>query len=107
MKTLVFSAALLALTSAASAEDVATRLTYPKSELAPKNAYTIPDIVDRFLADTGRTSLIDPGKVLFLLDGKQSSTAASQLDKSDRVEVLSDGDSIVINVVTKPAGNGT
>lgn len=107
MKKLLALTVLLAFASIASAEDVPTRLTYPKSELAPSNTYTIPDIVDLFLADTGRTSLIDPTKVLFLLDGKESSTAASQLDKSDRVEVLSDGDAIVINVVTKPAGKGT
>ncbi|GAB6197527.1 hypothetical protein [Lysobacter xanthus] len=106
MKKLFASVALLVLTSTASAERVGTKLTYPKAELAPRNAYNVPSIVDRFSADTGRTSLINPSRVLFLLDGKASPAAASQLEKSDRVEVLSDGDSIVINVVMKPTGNG-
>lgn len=102
MKKLVATAALLVAASPAHA----AKLTYTKADLEAAGANNVPGIVDRYLADSGRTSLIHPGKVLFLLDGRRVADAAAHLAKSDRVEVLSDGDSLVINVVTRPAGRG-
>lgn len=99
MKTCIAVISLLAAAIPAHA----ARLTYTRADLEVAGAYNVPGIVDRYLADSGRTSLIHPGKVLFLLDGRRVEHAAGHLAKSDRVEVLDDGSSLVINVVTRPA----
>ena len=102
MKTPIAIAALLVATFPA----YAAKLTYAKADLEAAGANNVPGIVDRYLADTGRTSLIHPAKVVFLLDGRRTEDAAAHLPKSDRVEVLSDGDSLVINVVTRRIARG-
>jgi len=99
--------AVVALLSTATLAQAGTKLTYMKAQLVAEHADSVPGIVDKYLADTGRTTLINPVKVLFLLNGKPVPSVADKLKKSDRVEVLSNGDSVVINVVTKPARRGT
>jgi hypothetical protein len=102
MKKLIVAALLgtIATTSYAS-----TKLTYTKAELEASNANSVLGIINRYVTDTGRTTLIAQDKVLFLLDGRPVAEADDHLPSSDRVEVLTDGDSVIINVVTKPAAS--
>lgn len=77
-----------------------SKLVYTHDQLEKEGDNNIPGIVDRYLADTGRTTLVSPDKFLLLLNGTPAADAARHLGTSDRVEVLTNGDALVINVVT-------
>ncbi len=98
MKKLI---ATIILMTATIASHASTKLVYSKAELEAANANNVPSIIDRYVTDTDRTSIITPNKVLFLLNGKPTTSVEPYLSSSDHVEVLSDGDSVVINVVTQ------
>ncbi len=104
MKKFFAIATLMLATANSYAND---KLVYSSAELEAAGAANVPGIVDRYVTDTNRTSLITPDKVLLLLNGRPVTAVDQYLDRSDRVEVLTDGDAVVINVVTKPAvGSG-
>lgn len=103
MKKLIVVAVL---TLVAAVSHANTKLTYSTAELEAAGANDVPSIIERYVTDTDRTSLISPDKVLFLVDGRPVATVDAQLPNSNRVEVLTDGDSVVINVITKPAVGG-
>ena len=96
-------ASLLLLASTLAIAGESGKIVYMKEQLVKDGANSIHGIVDKYMADSGRTSLINPGNFILLLDGAPAPDAARQLDKSDRVEVLSNGDSVVVNIVTKPS----
>ncbi|WP_462116666.1 hypothetical protein [Lysobacter xanthus] len=106
MRKFAFALFALSLPFVAGAEQVGSKFVYPLSQLAEEHADNVPGIVDKFMADTGRTSLINPSKVLFLLNGQHADEVASKLKSADRVEVLYGGENVVINVITKPAKAG-
>ena len=103
MKKLI---AVAVLTLCAAVSHANTKLTYLTAELEAAGAYDVPSIIERYVTDTDRTSLISPDKVLFLVDGRPVAAVDGHLPSSNRVEVLTDGDSVVINVITKPAVGG-
>jgi hypothetical protein len=95
------------LTLIATVGHANTKLTFSTAELEAAGANSVAGIVERYVTDTDRTTLISPDKVLFLVDGRPVTSLDDHLPSSDRVEVLTDGDSVVINVVTKPSmGDG-
>ncbi|MFZ7097240.1 hypothetical protein ACOPJQ_09135 [Luteimonas dalianensis] len=103
MKKLIAIAILMLFAGTSQAD---TKLTYSTAELEAAGANNVASIVERYVTDTDRTTLISPDKVLFLVDGRPVTSVDDQLPSSNRVEVLTDGDSVVINVVTKPSVGG-
>jgi len=80
----------------------ADRITYSTAELQVSGKNNVTDIVAQFVEDTDRTEPVEPDQLMFLVDGRSVSSLGPHLPESDRVEVMSDGTSVVINVVSEP-----
>ncbi|MFZ7096404.1 hypothetical protein ACOPJQ_09155 [Luteimonas dalianensis] len=103
MKKLIAISILMLFAGTSQAD---AKLTYSTAELEAAGANNVASIVERYVTDTDRTTLISPDTVLFLVDGRPVTSVDDYLPSSNRVEVLTDGDSVVINVVTKPSVGG-
>lgn len=64
------------------------------------------DIIDQFVEDTEQPTRPAPEQLMFLADGEAVSSLESYLPESDRVEVMSDGTYVIINVVSQPEREG-
>jgi hypothetical protein len=106
MKKKIAATLLLVAMSFAAAHADTGKLVYTNEQLVKEEANSIPGIVEKYMGDTGRKSLIDPARFLLLLNGIPAQDAAKHLEKADRVEVLTDGESLVINVVTMASSGG-
>jgi hypothetical protein len=62
----------------------------------------VTDIVTEFLEDTDRDTRPEPDQLMFLFDGRSVTSLDGHLEDADRVEVMSDGTYVVINVVSAP-----
>ena len=94
--------AALTLAIATTTVFAVDKVTYPTAELQVSGKNNVNDIVAQFVEDTDRAEPVEPDQLMFLVDGRSVSSLESHLPESDRVEVMSDGTSVLINVVSEP-----
>lgn len=99
MPRLLLAALFLAFATIGLAAD---KVTYPTAELQVSGKNNVDDIVAQFVDDTDITTPVEPERMMFLVDGEAVEGLDGYLSESDRVEVMSDGTYIIINVVMDP-----
>ncbi|MBY6205144.1 hypothetical protein [Halomonas denitrificans] len=87
---------LLVLSMVAVAAD---KVVYSTAELQVSGKNDVDAIVAQFVEDTEATTPVEPERMMFLVDGEAVERLDDYLPRSDRVEVMSDGTYIIINVV--------
>ena len=103
MKRILATTLFLVLSTAGHA---ASKITYSTAELQVSGKNNVTDIVAQFVEDTERNSTPEQDQLMFLVDGQAVSSLEQHLSDSDRVEVMSDGTYVVINVVLAPEPEG-
>ncbi len=97
-----FSVAIALLLLAAPACFGASKVTYATAELDVSGKNNVDAIVAQFVEDTETATPVEPERMMFLVDGEAVERLDDVLPRSDRVEVMSDGTYIIINVVMQP-----
>lgn len=95
----------LSLLSATAFAASSSKTTYKAADLAHAGVHTVSQVVEKYAADTGTIAPTDSGSTLVLVDGQRdplgATDADSKLATSKSVEVLSNGKSFVVNILTR------
>ena len=90
---------LLVLSAIGLAADT---VAYSTAELQVSGTTNVDAVVAQFVEETETTTPVEPERMMFLVDGQLVERINDYLPRSDRVEVMSDGTYIIINVVMQP-----
>lgn len=105
MKKLTLFLGLSLISAVAVAAAPSQKVTYSGASLAAEGITTVSQVVSKYSETTKIEPSQDLGKTLFLVDGLRTETTQAQADQKladgKSVEVMSNGDAVVVNVVTK------
>jgi len=80
----------------------ADKVAYSTAELQVSGTTNADAVVAQFVEETETTTPVARERMMFLVDGQLVERIDDYLPRSDRVEVMSDGTYIIINVVMQP-----
>ena len=100
MKAILTTFLMFFALTAFATESKEGKSLYSSDQTSLENIKTIADVVQKHYEDTDRVTIQDPSKFLVLIDGQRVDTEIKDLPAHKQIEVLTNGDSLVINVMT-------